>query len=57
LTDRPDDPAPPNRAQRRAAGKPAAALGPPLNSRAGQIRAEREAAARSASRSKPQMRK
>jgi hypothetical protein len=57
LTREPDDPVALNRAQRRAAGKPQAALGPPLNSRAGQIRAEREAAARSASRSKPQMRK
>ncbi|WP_411287503.1 hypothetical protein [Phenylobacterium sp.] len=61
MTDETDPDAPPpalmNRAQRRAAGKPQAAQGPAVNSRAGQIRSEREASARSAARSKPQLRK
>ncbi|MEO8115872.1 MAG: hypothetical protein ABI655_15895 [Phenylobacterium sp.] len=53
-TEEPKTAPPLNRAQRRAAGRPQA---PQVNSRSGQIRAEREAQARSAAKSKPQMRK
>jgi hypothetical protein len=59
MSDAEDAPAasPRNRAERRAAGKGGPDGPAKVNSRSGQFRAEREAAARSAAKSKPQTRR
>jgi hypothetical protein len=57
MSEETDQTAPRNRAERRAAGKSAIPSMGNITARTNQIKAERAAAARSAAKSKPQLRK